>query len=518
MPMDVSHPATRVLGENGLAFLSELHAQRANLTARWFESDELLEAYVVLESHIGELAPVIARIEQRLPTLSPERLPSAYAWLGHLLTISGSRERASHLLAEAEARCQSSWLRAHIVHDRAVIANTEKLPLDAERELLLAVELYEACGDPTSAADAAVYAAQAYCARGKGSEALDLVLGRLDSVPRGGVLELRASLELARAYRERVEIERMAEMIDRAEQLAPTIMFDPSQRIAFHHGEIAWWREDWPRALAHFRTALDLTIAHARPLHEASTRYALALVAFDARDFDGALASIRSTIALAQTLSHQSLLTGARGVEACVLAALGDREAALKAYRSLRPTNTHGVSAVYVNGMTALAELLLAALAQSDAERSAFEAAARRNIETILARDELGTRWLERNFALRVLGRRLLRYTEPSGMSQLLLARAKPIAVDVDGSHIDFDNGDRISLSRRYVLMRVLACLARNAGHAVTIAELFEAGWPNDRASESALLTRLRVAVATLRQMGLDENLVTHANGYSLTL
>ncbi len=51
---DFSNAAKRVLGEGGVAFLAQLREQRSQLKTHWVESDELLEAYAVLESHVDD--------------------------------------------------------------------------------------------------------------------------------------------------------------------------------------------------------------------------------------------------------------------------------------------------------------------------------------------------------------------------------------------------------------------------------------------------------------------------------
>jgi hypothetical protein len=46
--------------------------------------------------------------------------------------------------------------------------------------------------------------------------------------------------------------------------------------------------------------------------------------------------------------------------------------------------------------------------------------------------------------------------------------------------------------------------------------DLFRAGWPGERASQRAAANRVRVALATLRKLGLRDHLITTGDGYLL--
>ena len=78
----------------------------------------------------------------------------------------------------------------------------------------------------------------------------------------------------------------------------------------------------------------------------------------------------------------------------------------------------------------------------------------------------------------------------------------------------------RVSLSRRPTLFRVLLALAEHhckwPGVPLDRFELIARAWPNERILPDAAATRLRVAVAHLRKLGLRELLRTHEEGYLL--
>ena len=48
------------------------------------------------------------------------------------------------------------------------------------------------------------------------------------------------------------------------------------------------------------------------------------------------------------------------------------------------------------------------------------------------------------------------------------------------------------------------------------MAELLEAGWPDERVSKEAGANRVRVALATLRKLGLKDHIQSRADGYLL--
>ena len=81
-------------------------------------------------------------------------------------------------------------------------------------------------------------------------------------------------------------------------------------------------------------------------------------------------------------------------------------------------------------------------------------------------------------------------------------------------------HGARIELGRKQALRRLLVRLAqeREQGSTAPLAPgtLIAAGWPGERIQKHAARNRLRVALHTLRRLGLDTLLTTHADGYHL--
>jgi hypothetical protein len=75
----------------------------------------------------------------------------------------------------------------------------------------------------------------------------------------------------------------------------------------------------------------------------------------------------------------------------------------------------------------------------------------------------------------------------------------------------------RVDLSRRKPLRLILDRLSR-ADDKTNLAwdELLEAGWPGERMRADAGAHRVRVAVSTLRKMGLRDVLRTEDTGYRI--
>ena len=77
-------------------------------------------------------------------------------------------------------------------------------------------------------------------------------------------------------------------------------------------------------------------------------------------------------------------------------------------------------------------------------------------------------------------------------------------------------HGERVNLDRRRNLALLLAHLASAARSSVTSSELVAAGWPGEKVIATAGAHRVRVAIATLRKLGLKDAIVTTADGYTL--
>ena len=95
------------------------------------------------------------------------------------------------------------------------------------------------------------------------------------------------------------------------------------------------------------------------------------------------------------------------------------------------------------------------------------------------------------------------------------------LVVGASGAWFRPPRGARVGLERRRSLALLLDHLARShveqPGAPARAAVLFSAAWPGEKAIASAAAHRVRVAVATLRKLGLRDCLVTTPEGYALT-
>lgn len=89
-----------------------------------------------------------------------------------------------------------------------------------------------------------------------------------------------------------------------------------------------------------------------------------------------------------------------------------------------------------------------------------------------------------------------------------------------DGSAFKVGAGQAVDLQRRGALRRILQALAAaqqtGSGMPLSASVLIAHGWPNERLLADAAGTRLRVAISTLRKLGLKDALRTRDDGYVL--
>jgi len=202
-------------------------------------------------------------------------------------------------------------------------------------------------------------------------------------------------------------------------------------------------------------------------------------------------------------------------LEVSALSCLGDVDAAEQArahaLSCLRPPANADEKRLLSLSEGALAAAR-AGRAAADGDRRAAEAhfdAARAAAKELAAPRDVWahrtlTRWIEDL---------LDRYPAVAPASDTLVAH-------VDGKWFTLPSAGRIDLARREALSNVLRALvtARLArpGAALSPDELIAAGWPGEKMSDASAQSRLRMAVMTLRKLGLASYLQHEAAGYLL--
>jgi pSer/pThr/pTyr-binding forkhead associated (FHA) protein len=114
------------------------------------------------------------------------------------------------------------------------------------------------------------------------------------------------------------------------------------------------------------------------------------------------------------------------------------------------------------------------------------------------------------------------------GTVLVLLARAEPIppserpslVVSDDARWFRRDEGDIVNLGRRGALRLLLAELVARRidapGTALSVEQMFAAGWPGETIAFTSAQARVYTSVQRLRALGLEGLLVTRGDGYLL--
>ncbi|MGE0321975.1 MAG: NB-ARC domain-containing protein [Polyangiaceae bacterium] len=120
--------------------------------------------------------------------------------------------------------------------------------------------------------------------------------------------------------------------------------------------------------------------------------------------------------------------------------------------------------------------------------------------------------------SLRELDLRVLERCASRRQTQSLRSEPESWLVARDGSWFRPPGGDQVALGKRKSLGAILAALAeaREQSSGCSRAQLIEAGWPGERILEAAATQRLRVALSTLRKLGLEPLIRTLDDGYAL--
>ncbi len=210
--------------------------------------------------------------------------------------------------------------------------------------------------------------------------------------------------------------------------------------------------------------AFDVMRAGGMPRYEVLIAGCLAVASSDAGDVDGALAWLGRARAAASACASEPALQATLGIHEAHVA-------------------QRGADAATRLALVAKARALAADQSNDDVRLA---------LRLLLAQPELGPR-----------------------------APASALAIARDGGGFRLPGAaTSVDLSRRAPLRRILIALATSRveapGEPLSMDDLVRAGWPGERIGSDAAANRVRVALATLRKLGLREAIVTGQGGYLL--
>ena len=88
------------------------------------------------------------------------------------------------------------------------------------------------------------------------------------------------------------------------------------------------------------------------------------------------------------------------------------------------------------------------------------------------------------------------------------------------GNYFSVSGGEHVDLSTkgplRRIFLAIVAAHRQSPTRALTVAEVFDAGWFGERAEPEALAGRVYSAISKLRRMGLGEVVIRTESGYRL--
>ena len=259
-------------------------------------------------------------------------------------------------------------------------------------------------------------------------------------------------------------------------------------------GELAQEDGDFGEARRLVEAALQCLREARDPRYEAVYTFVLAMIEHEAGLDDAAIAHYRSSTDALLRLRGPYPEAAARGAFGALLASMGQvAEAESEFQRAERLLSAGGHP--FIREALRLHRLHLAPF---DERRAALAAA--------------GTLSHGVRFATRLLKSTLPREDVPT------------LTVAKDARHFVL-GGTQVDLTRRGSLRRILAALveARSSSEdststrALNVRELIEVGWPGEVMRDDAASNRLRVAITTLRKLGLADVLVTRDDGYVLS-
>lgn len=303
----------------------------------------------------------------------------------------------------------------------------------------------------------------------------------------GEVAQSRASNQAAYIHAERLKDDWTAALA-----LANLAQLDQE------HGELMSARDALTRALRRLERMGEAT-------YEAFYAAVDADLLFETGDLEAARAAyMRACRFAGRLLAHRPMVI-LHGTFAVLLTKLGD-DAGARDHFDVAATHAARAQSSLVDAILETHRVHMAWLRTRSSEAMAHHAAPE---VQALARESGDLR-----FALRLL-ESTMQSAEAPKRGELVIAH--------DASWFTLADQARVDLRRRGALRRILLELANRAAEGPSAkptplpgAEVAAIGWPGERMKLEAQSTRVRVAIATLRRLGLRDVLITQEDGYVL--
>lgn len=225
---------------------------------------------------------------------------------------------------------------------------------------------------------------------------------------------------------------------------------------------------------------------------------------------------------------YLAALTVARsaGDRALQVRALAGESSALARQGAIEPARRAvGAAALLADDAVAksLTEIAEGFVALAEAAASATSATRARDARDLARRKLQAVERVpeeHRSFVARAARQRLADALRADAEGRAASSGSETLRVTADGKWFRPPGSAGVSLHRRLalalVLERLLGLRIDSPGEGASLADLFRAGWPGDRADPHSAAMRVHQAVATLRKLGLREALLRKADGYLL--
>lgn len=344
-------------------------------------------------------------------------------------------------------------------------------------------------------------------ARGDLDEAEERYREALRSAAEVPLLEARLSCDLGSVRLQQRRLDEAREHLERA--LARSERASDPITVGLTEGNLAILAQEQGRlddAASAFERALT-SLAHAgHSLYEAHLGLYLGFLEHERGAIERAVARYERALRALESIGDRRMA----GVAYAGLGAAEAQRGRLDAARDAFARSERAIAGIGDTGIALALELHRAQLALSEAE------VATDPTEAGALRERAGS-------ALRAAQPEQLDRSDDARLAARLLRvrlERRTLRVRRDGAELRAPDGTDVDLASREVLRRLVLALARardeRPGEPISVETLVLEGWPGERMRWESALNRFKVALSTLRKLGLKELIVRRDDGYLL--